>query len=198
MLLMDNFFDLWQNVTYNNQQSLKYWFILMTQRAMSRSSLTTLRALSELSLSIIHFVNLLKKINHLVNFRSVNKLTNSIVNRGCYNKRKVLSCPSVPPLTAHVSNLSPAQCVYSQMSICLDCLILVLTFVIYRTLLYLFFVDFGVQQHKQVLCFITAILFICRDPTVLGEISFLVYIRVRIGEGKYDEATRNDPQKYHI
>ena len=100
---MDNFFYLWQNVTYNNQQSLKYWFILMTQRAMSRSSLTTLRALSELSLSIIHFVTLLKKINHLVNFRSVNKLTNSIVNRGCYNKRKVLSYPSLSPLTSHFS-----------------------------------------------------------------------------------------------
>ena len=86
--------------------------------------------------SINHLVNLLMKINHLPNFRSVNKLAKSIVNWGCYNKRKVLSCPSVPPLTAHVSNLSPDQCVYSQMSICLDCLILVLTFVIYRILLY--------------------------------------------------------------
>ena len=88
--------------------------------------------------SINHLVNLLMKINHLPNFRSVNKLANSIVNWVCYNKRKVLSYSSVPPLTAHVSNLSPDQCVYSQMSICLDCLILVLTFVIYRTLLYLY------------------------------------------------------------
>ena len=46
----------------------------MTQRAMSRSSLTTGRDLSELSLSIIHFVNLLKKINHLVNCEQIGQL----------------------------------------------------------------------------------------------------------------------------
>ena len=86
----------------------------MTQRAMSRSSLATLRALSELSLSIIHFVNLLKKINHLVNLRSVDKLTNSIVNWGCYSQRKVLSYPSLSPLTSHFSIFSLALCFYWQ------------------------------------------------------------------------------------
>ena len=73
--------------------------------------------------SINHLVNLLMKINHLPNFRSVNKLANSIVYWGCYNKRKVLSYLSLSPLTSHFSICSLTLCFYWQIRNYLDCLI---------------------------------------------------------------------------